>query len=915
MKKFISFFIAILFFTTFGYSQVSQTDFEALVALYNATKGEYWNSTNWNINGSADDVTSDWHGITVEGGRVTEIDLNYNGLSGELPKEIGNLTALTVLHLHGNRISSIPQEIYNLTSLWVLNIGRNRLTTIPSGIERLKNLKLLVINGNNITNLPIGLFSLDKLEKLFLQENQITEINPAIKNLISLQELWIGAYLYGNPITSIPKEIGNLTDLKKLVISFGNISEIPEEISKLTSLTSLYLHNNQLTSLPDLSGLTKLEELYLNNNKLSFKDLDDLNTVWSSLSFKVFSPQQWIQVNRTNDQGKISFSFTLEGTNNYYQWYKNGIEIVGENSSSIVLDDSESGVYHCKITDNRYPGLFLQTTYEGVSLTNGVIAQDYHSLIDFYNATEGDNWINRKNWKSDSVVSSWHGVSVENYRVSKINLTENNLVGEIPASFGGLTYLKKLFLSNNQINYIPAEIGQLLELERLYIRHNNLSSLPGELSNLKKLEYFFISHNNLSTVCDLSGLYRLDGLTIDNNELDFGDLETIGIDDWDFSSLMVYSPQAKVKLNASKANNQFSLKLDVDGTNNTYQWYKSGEKINGETKDSISIEGNSLNTVYCKITNPDFPKLELVSESFYLDKEVTEGDYNALIALYDSTNGKSWMNNTNWLSDNPVENWYGIETNNGKIVSVNLENNNLSGVVPIELTKMDSLSNLIIHNNKLVELPNLSSLKNLQNISISNNKFTFEDIEPNIGAAKIDFEYSPQDTIGESKLVYSYTSNELDLPIETGGKHNVYKWFKNNIEIPDSDNDTLTIKNVSSNVGLYTCKITNTIATELTLVSYPIQVLVITGFHNIESELTNIFPNPSTGYFNVNLSEQPGKNARLILIDMSGKTIYQQKLTDIENRILIEGNYNGTYLLRIIDGEKISESYILFMAE
>ena len=32
----------------------------------------------------------------------------------------------------------------------------------------------------------------------------------------------------------------------------------------------------------------------------------------------------------------------------------------------------------------------------------------------------------------------------------------------------------------------------------------------------------------------------------------------------------------------------------------------------------------------------------------------------ALVALYNSTNGKDWTNNANWLSDKPIYSWYGI---------------------------------------------------------------------------------------------------------------------------------------------------------------------------------------------------------------------------------------------------------------
>ena len=35
-----------------------------------------------------------------------------------------------------------------------------------------------------------------------------------------------------------------------------------------------------------------------------------------------------------------------------------------------------------------------------------------------------------------------------------------------------------------------------------------------------------------------------------------------------------------------------------------------------------------------------------------------------LIAIYESTDGDHWYNNANWLSDKPIEEWFGIVPNN-----------------------------------------------------------------------------------------------------------------------------------------------------------------------------------------------------------------------------------------------------------
>ena len=81
---------------------------EALLALYRATGGENWEySDNWNTSAPVDT----WHGVTVdpEEGRVIELDLAANGLSGEVPPSLlVNLPSLRRLYLNDNTLSAVP---------------------------------------------------------------------------------------------------------------------------------------------------------------------------------------------------------------------------------------------------------------------------------------------------------------------------------------------------------------------------------------------------------------------------------------------------------------------------------------------------------------------------------------------------------------------------------------------------------------------------------------------------------------------------------------------------------------------------------------------------------------------------------------------------------------------------------------
>ena len=111
------------------------TDKAALEALYDATAGSSWTTrTNWKTT----EVLSAWYGVTTDGnGRVTELVLCYNQLSGEIPAALGNLANLQTLDLCGNQLSGeIPAALGDLANLEILSLYDNQLSgEIPAALE------------------------------------------------------------------------------------------------------------------------------------------------------------------------------------------------------------------------------------------------------------------------------------------------------------------------------------------------------------------------------------------------------------------------------------------------------------------------------------------------------------------------------------------------------------------------------------------------------------------------------------------------------------------------------------------------------------------------------------------------------------------------------------------------------------
>jgi leucine-rich repeat protein SHOC2 len=74
-----------------------------------------------------DEQPEDWEGVTIEHGRVVELLLGDFGLTGAVPAEIGRLSALRVLNLRANQLTSVPAEIGRLSALRVLNLYGNQV--------------------------------------------------------------------------------------------------------------------------------------------------------------------------------------------------------------------------------------------------------------------------------------------------------------------------------------------------------------------------------------------------------------------------------------------------------------------------------------------------------------------------------------------------------------------------------------------------------------------------------------------------------------------------------------------------------------------------------------------------------------------------------------------------------------------
>jgi hypothetical protein len=204
-------------------------------------------------------------------------------------------------------------------------------------------LKYINLENNNIRSaIPERLGNLENLDTLRLRKNQIKGIHSTL---------------------------GNMKSLKYLDLAHNQIAgALSADISKLTLLKNIFLNNNRITDLPDLTSFTTLDSLNLSYNYLTFEDLE---SNWTIPKIK-YSPQSEISLSlqhvvRINNPVRITTN--PGGTQNNYQWYHDD-KILNQATTNSYLINSVNratiGYYYSQVTSNIVPGLTLKTGLQRV---------------------------------------------------------------------------------------------------------------------------------------------------------------------------------------------------------------------------------------------------------------------------------------------------------------------------------------------------------------------------------------------------------------------------------------------------------------------------------------------------------------------------------------------------------------------
>ena len=364
--------------------------------------------------------------------------------------------------------------------------------------------------------------------------------------------------------------------------------------------------------------------------------------------------------------------------------------------------------------------------------------------------------------------------------LKKLSLGNNQLTGSIPQAFDQLINMQFLYLNNNQLTGVfPQFLGSLTAIRNAHLDHNQLTgTLPSNLSNLSYLENLkvddnkltgevtlamvnhpnlnrlYLHRNNLTSIPDLSGHANQVNLDyqVKENNISFAQIEVnLNPDGTHNFSNFLYAPQGlngDTTLVENVIGGTVTLSSTLLSTNNSYQW----QKYNGSTWDDVSGATNAdyviansdstyEGTYQVVVTNSVVTGLTITSAPYII--QPTNGnvadqiEFEALKALYDSTNGAGWTDNTGWptLGNWPATataeemgTWFGITATNGDITSVALANKLLTGTLPESIADLTELTTLDLGFNELSgSIPGvLGNLSKLTSLHLNNNQLTGE---------------------------------------------------------------------------------------------------------------------------------------------------------------------------------------------
>ncbi|KAK6144092.1 hypothetical protein DH2020_020912 [Rehmannia glutinosa] len=375
---------------------------------------------------------------------IWELDLSSTLISGNVPSWVWNIRYLNLSHnqLHGKiPVINGPKDNYHIPEIYrdlsLVYLSSNKFS---GSLPRI---------GNTVTELDLSNNSFSGGISHFLCDTT--------NQTYRLEILHLG----GNHLTGeLPEDcLMKWPSLKVLNLGNNNLSgRIPSSIGFLANLRSLNLYNNNFSghipfSMRNCTNLVKID--------LADNNLDGNIPTWMGTSLS----NLWILILRSN---KLSGEIT---------------STVCQLNSLQILD----------LSDNRFSGIIPRCVDNFTAMTTRKEDLSFDLQYSFY-------WFAFIESASITTKGSVLAYDTILRLVTNIDLSNNNLSGDIPREITSLVELRSLNLSGNHLTgLIPDSIGNMKQLESLDFSLNSLSGeIPSSFTSMSSLNYLNLSYNDLT---------------------------------------------------------------------------------------------------------------------------------------------------------------------------------------------------------------------------------------------------------------------------------------------------------------------------------------------------------------------------------------------------------------------------------
>ena len=253
-------------------------DYMALKKIWEALDGPNWYyhgdewpvGSNWDFNKDVD-LWGAQPGVKLhDNGRVALLSLSGFGFSGDMPAEIGQLTALVELYLGNHNETNVLENDPTVA------FGTNNSNRMERHGEYLRRTHTLTQMSEPIARslMEHGISIPEIALYETLAEDEIIEKGTGRMRISPMDDALPG--MRTNGLKSLPNEIGRLKNLETFFIANGDITSLPDSMERLSSVTDFEIYNcSKMTQFPKvIAKMPKLTSVNLSANP-QWVDVDE----------------------------------------------------------------------------------------------------------------------------------------------------------------------------------------------------------------------------------------------------------------------------------------------------------------------------------------------------------------------------------------------------------------------------------------------------------------------------------------------------------------------------------------------------------------------------------------------------------------------------------------------------------------